>query len=139
VSHISEFLAEKLEEKNVKIKTENQKITFQDPCRLGRHLGIYEAPRKAIEYLEGYELKEMGRNKKRGICCGVTCWMNCSQVSKKIQVQRLQEAKATGADTLVTSCAKCKIHFQCALSDKELSKDIDMDIKDLTEIFAENL
>ena len=139
VFHISEFIEQQLDGKNHKIKSDEQKITFQDPCRLGRHLNIYEAPRNALSHLTGLELKEMAHHHKRSICCGVSGWMNCSQISKQIQVQRLGEAKSTGAETLVTACAKCQIHFKCALKDEKLNLDVGINIKDLTEVFAENL
>jgi Fe-S oxidoreductase len=139
VFHISEFIEQQLDGKNHKIKTDEHKITFQDPCRLGRHLNIYEAPRNALSYLTGLELKEMAHHHKRSICCGVSGWMNCSQISKQIQTQRLGEAKSTGAETLVTACAKCQIHFKCALQDEKLNLNVGIEIKDLTEVFAENL
>ena len=102
-------------------------------------MGIYDAPRDSLALLKNIELVEMPHNRKRGTCCGVSGWKNCSQVSKKIQSKRLFEAKATGADTMITSCAKCKIHFSCALDDNALNQEIQIKIKDLTEIFAENL
>ena len=139
VFHISEFLAEKLIEKKLELKTTDLKVTFQDPCRLGRHMNVYEPPREVIRHLSGIELKEMSHHHKRATCCGVSGWQNCSQVSKQIQGNRLREAKATGADTLVTSCAKCKIHFTCALQDQGLKEEFKLTIKDLTEVFAENL
>jgi heterodisulfide reductase subunit D len=81
----------------------------------------------------------MAHHHKRAICCGVTSWMNCSQISKQIQAQRLREANATGSDTLITACPKCQIHFQCALLDKQLKEEVKFKIKDFTEVFAENL
>ena len=65
--------------------------------------------------------------------------MNCSQISKQIQAQRLGEAKSTGAETLVTACAKCQINFKCAMKDEKLNLDVGIEIKDLAEVFAENL
>ena len=139
VFHISEFIDKQLDGKNHKIKTDEQKITFQDPCRLGRHLNIYEAPRNVLSHLTGFEMKEMAHHHKRSICCGVSGWMNCSQISKQIQSQRLGEAKSTGAETLITACAKCQVHFKCAMKDEKLNLDVGIDVKDLTEVFAENL
>jgi Fe-S oxidoreductase len=51
----------------------------------------------------------------------------------------LREANKTGADTLITPCPKCQIHFQCALQDAQLKEEIKFKIKDFTEVFAENL
>jgi heterodisulfide reductase subunit D len=139
VFHISEFLAEKLVEKKLELETAELKVTFQDPCRLGRHMKVYEPPREVLKHLSGIELREMSHHHKRATCCGVSGWLNCSQVSKQIQANRLREAKATGADVLITSCAKCKIHFTCAMQDQGLQEELKFKIKDLTEVFAENL
>lgn len=139
ITHISEFIADKLEEKKIKLKSDAGKITFQDPCRLGRHLDIYDAPRTVFANMEGVEFKEMAHHHHRSICCGVTGWANCSQVSKQIQTQRLREAHAAGAGTMITACAKCQIHFTCTLQDKKLDQEMNLKIKDITELVAENL
>ena len=139
VFHISEFLADIIANKKPVLKGESQKVTFQDPCRLGRHMNIYEQPRDTLRSIAGIDLVEMAHHHKRSICCGVSGWMNCSQVSKQIQTNRLGEAKETGADILVTSCAKCQIHFKCALDDAELSKEMTFQIKDLTEVVGQSL
>jgi Fe-S oxidoreductase len=60
-------------------------------------------------------------------------------VSKSIQVERLREAKATGAQTLVTTCLKCQIHFKCAQEDPILAEKIAIEIRDLTTLVAERL
>jgi Fe-S oxidoreductase len=139
VFHISEFLSEMISDKNPVLKGESQRVTFQDPCRLGRHMNIYEQPRETLKSISGIDLVEMGHHHKRSICCGVSGWMNCSQVSKQIQVNRLGEAKSTGADILVTSCAKCQIHFNCALKDPKLGEEISIQVLDLTQIVGEAL
>jgi heterodisulfide reductase subunit D len=76
---------------------------------------------------------EMERNRENAVCCGTSGWANCSTGSKQIQVERLLEAKATGAETLVTACPKCQIHLNCALNNLEM----DLKIKDLTVVLAE--
>jgi Fe-S oxidoreductase len=67
-----------------------------------------------MKAIPGIELLEMQHNRRGGICCGTTNWMNCDATSKRIQQSRLTEAKATGAETLVTACPKCQIHFRCS-------------------------
>ena len=116
----------------------SSKVTYQDPCHLGRHLGVYDAPRKVITSL-GFELREMERRRNASVCCGTSCWRACGQVSKSIQVDRLKEARATGADILVTACAKCQIHFKCAQEDPILGEKIAIEIRDLTTLVAERL
>ncbi len=113
-------------------------VTYQDPCHLGRHLGIYDAPRKVMTDL-GLELREMERTRNTSLCCGTSCWRACGQVSKSIQVDRLREARATGAETLVTTCLKCQIHLKCAQEDPILGEQINIQIRDLTTLVAEML
>jgi heterodisulfide reductase subunit D len=139
VQHISEFLAKRLPETSLSLKGDPLTACFQDPCRLGRHMGIYDEPRHALSHWKALSLTEMAHHHKRAICCGVSSWMNCSQVSKQIQARRLREAQATGSDIMVTSCPKCQIHFQCALLDQNLKEEVTFKIKDLTEVVAENL
>jgi Fe-S oxidoreductase len=139
--HISEFVADKLKSDKILYPTNGrqQKVTFQDPCRLGRHLGVYDAPRKVMSSVPGVELTEMTKNGKKAICCGVSNWMNCTTYSKQIQVERLKQAKATGADTLITACPKCEIHLRCAMKDLNLGDGIKMEIKDVATLAAEAL
>ncbi|MEW6092518.1 MAG: (Fe-S)-binding protein [Chloroflexota bacterium] len=139
VLHLSELLAQhglSISEPSDDLPT--TRVTYQDPCRLGRHLGIYDAPRQVIEGI-GLELVEMERNRASSQCCGTSCWRACGQVSKGIQVERLQEAKATGAETLVTTCLKCQIHLKCAQNDPILGEKIAIEIRDLTTLVAERL
>lgn len=115
---------------------EQRRVTFQDPCRLGRHLGEYDAPRQALENI-GLQVVEMENHRGRALCCGTSAWTHCGATAKAIQVDRLQEARATGADLLVTACAKCQIHFKCAQDDPQLKDELDIEIKDLTTLIAE--
>jgi len=119
VLHASELITDLIN--NGKIKFEgklDKKVSYQDPCRLGRHMGVYDAPRNVITSIPGVELVEMERNRENALCCGVSAWMGCGRHSKQMQVERLTEAKNTTADLLVTSCPKCQIHLNCALSEK---------------------
>jgi Fe-S oxidoreductase len=113
-------------------------VTFHDPCRLGRHLGIYDAPRKVLENL-GYKVVEMRHTRRNATCCGTNGWTHCDMSNKAIQVQRLREARATGADVMVTACLKCQIHFRCALMDAQLKGKIGIEMVDLATLIAEQL
>jgi len=114
-------------------------VTYQDPCRLGRHLGIYELPRQIIKAIPGIELVEMEHSCEESICCGTSVWTNCSSCSKEIRVERLSEAKATGAELMITACPKCQIHFKCAMVDKGAEKgpDVKMEVMDLVNLVAD--
>jgi Fe-S oxidoreductase len=138
VVHLTEFLAENLEQLKLS-ENGTRKVTFQDPCRLGRHLGIYEPPREVMAAVPGLELEDMRRSGSKAACCAGGTWSNCDRFAKKIQVERLREARATGAEVLVTACPKCQIHFQCAMKDPNLGDDITIEMKDIAEIVAEAL
>lgn len=131
VLHLSELVADS----KLKTKSQNAKVTFHDPCRLGRHLGVYDAPRKVLEQL-GYQVVEMRHNRRNATCCGTNGWTHCGAANKAIQVQRLREAKATGAEMMVTACLKCQIHFKCALMDKQIADQVGIEMVDLTELVA---
>ena len=136
VMHMTEFLAQKLPETNpVWSDKKNQVVTYQDPCRLGRFAGQYEAPRKLVEMVPGTKLVEMERNRENGLCCGTSAWMSCSACSKAMQLKRLAEAAQTGAKTLITACPKCEIHLACALNDAKLN----LNIIDVYSYLIENL
>ena len=139
VQHITEVIAEAIDQGKIKLKEMNKIVSFQDPCRLGRHLGIYDEPRKAIESVPQLKLKEMARSRNSAICCGVSAWMNCSTYSKSIQLARLKEAKQTGADLLVLACPKCEIHFNCAMKDEKVDEDVKIETIQLVTLIADLL
>ena len=119
VLHSSEFLTNLIDNGKIKFNGKlGKKVSYQDPCRLGRHMGVYDAPRKVITSIAGVELVEMERNRENALCCGVSAWMGCGRHSKQMQIERLTEAKETTADLLVTACPKCQIHLNCTLSEK---------------------
>jgi len=132
VIHFYDLVAKHVNEGAFPLAPVEHTVTYHDPCRLGRMAGIYETPREIIESIPEMNLVEMERNREDAVCCGVSCWANCSRYSKKIQMDRLKEAAATGADTLVTACPKCSIHFACALS----SSGMRMEVKELTNLVA---
>ncbi len=138
ILHISEFLARELPGSKVSFRqAENgaSTVTYQDPCRLGRRAGIYEPPRDLIKLIPGVKFEEMALNRENSVCCGTSAWIECSNCSKTMQVERLQEAMATGAQTLVTACPKCRIHLTCA----EQNTDISLNIADLYSLLLEHI
>jgi heterodisulfide reductase subunit D len=168
VLHISEFLMERVESGDLKLrslggeKNVRKKVTFQDPCRLGKYLGmydsitgsilsiggdglskysgVYEAPRLLLMEA-GFELEEMELSREMANCCGgPNAWINCGTTNKMMQLSRLEEAKATQADVLVTACPKCQVHLKCGqYGEPPPGKDVNIEIKDLVTILAEVL
>ena len=136
VWHLTDFLADRLARADLDWQPpENKKVTFHDPCRLGRFSGIYEPPRQLINLVPGQELHEMQRNRENALCCGTSCWMECSSFSRGMQIERLNEAVDAGANTLITACPKCQIHLSCGLQTTEL----DLEIMDLYTYLARGL
>ena len=139
VQHITELIAGAIDDGKIKLKQLDKTVSFQDPCRLGRHLGIYDEPRKAIASVPQLKLEEMARSRKNAICCGVSAWMNCSTYSKSIQLARLTEAKQTGAELLVLACPKCEIHFNCAMKDERVGEKAKIETIQLVTLIADLL
>jgi len=140
VISFSEFLDLELKEGTLIFPYEIPRtITYQDPCRLGRQLGVYDAPRNVLKAIPGIKLKEMERSREDAICCGVSAWMNCNLYSKAIRMDRLLEAQQI-ADTLITNCPHCLIHFNCLKNEyAETEKKYTLEILDFKEFIAKAL
>ena len=140
VMHITQFLAQELDQGRLAFSSEfTKKVTYHDPCRLGRHMGEYDAPRKLLKAMKkvGVEFTEMDRIRETSLCCGVSAFNYCNDFSKAIRFDRLKEAENT-ADCLVTTCSKCQIHFNCLLTEKRSSEiqKINVEVKDIVVIIA---
>lgn len=136
--HFSQFLAERIERGEVKLAPSRFKTTYQDPCRLGRHMGIYDPPRRILNGA-GDSFQEMRQNRGSALCCGVSGWMNCGQTSRAIQVERLRQARETGAQVLAVACPKCQIHLACSLKDTTVRERYAIEIRDLATLALERL
>ncbi|TET33724.1 MAG: hydrogenase iron-sulfur subunit [Planctomycetota bacterium] len=93
------------------------KVTYHDPCRLVRHLGIVDEPRRLLERIPQVDFREMPYSGRLAYCCGTAGWTGCDAISKKTQLGRLRYAKEIGAEVMLTACPKCFLHFSCARSD----------------------
>ncbi|MBE0521004.1 MAG: (Fe-S)-binding protein [Candidatus Methanoperedenaceae archaeon] len=113
-------------------------VTYHDPCRLGRHMGVYDAPRAALAG-NGVRVTEMEHSKDNALCCGVSNFMNCNEQTKALRIIRMDEAAATGAKTLITTCPKCLAHFNCLKNEKEPVKNYELDVVDLNVFLARQL
>ena len=134
--HMTEFLERELPGKDLPFQpSSNGTITYHDPCRLGRGTGVYEQPREILKLVPETNLVEMPHNRENAICCGTSAWMECSNCSRTVRLERLHEAIKTGAKTLITACPKCQIHFTCAQRNAEL----DLKVEDLYAYIAGSL
>jgi len=137
VYHISQFVRDSVREGKLAFSNSGERVTFHDPCRLGRHMGEYDAPREVLRSFADY--REMARYGKNAACCGVGAWMNCNKYSKQLRLDRVKEAREV-ADTLITACNKCLSHFSCLMTEPEKVEGLpDIKIVDFTEFVARNL
>lgn len=133
--HISQLLADAFKKGKLKSKrTDKVKVSYHDPCYLGRGLKIYDAPREVLASLDGVELVEMVRNRENSFCCGARALGNyVPNLSEDTARERIREFETTGADLLITACAYCKENFQNVMPGKDKVK-----VKDLIEFVNEH-
>lgn len=137
VQHLTEFLAEQAAAGELSFSPAQNGggLTFQDPCRLGRMSDVFQAPRQLLQAVPETVLHEMDRTRENAQCCGTSAWMECSSCSRAMQLERLREARASGAKNLITACPKCQIHLTCAKQNTSL----DLQVTDLFTYLAERL
>jgi len=126
IYHISEYILKENLLEDISFPNLGEvKVTYHDPCRLGRMSKVYDAPREVINKIPGIKLLEMENNRVDADCCGVSSYISCNQNSKLLQESRIKQAIETGADYLITTCPKCLTHFNCYLNEnKELKNKI---------------
>ena len=140
VIHYTTYLAPLMEKLDMKNKL-NYKVTFHDPCYLGRHNGEYEAPRSILNAIPGVELIEMGRCKEQSYCCGGGgggMWLDgfmSDHVNERLSENRVKEAVETGADVLVVCCPYEVSRFEDAV--KSTGNDGKLLVKDIAELIVE--
>jgi Fe-S oxidoreductase len=102
-----------------------EKITYHDPCFLGRHNKVFTPPRAIIDAVPGTTAEEMHRCKNRGFCCGAggaRMWME-ERIGKRINIERIEEALALEPDTISTACPYCLVMLGDAIAAKKSSGD----------------
>ena len=139
VMHHTQFLKTLLDEGRISIeggKYAGKRITFHDPCYLGRANGVYEAPRELIKKLE-VELVEMKRCKSNGLCCGAggaQMFKDAEKGKKEIFVERTEDAIETKPDFIATGCPFCNTMMTDGVKNKEQEKSIQ--VMDIAELVA---
>ncbi len=143
VMHHSQFLQELINNGKVTLKGggefKGKRITYHDSCYLGRANGIYEAPREVLEALDA-ELVEMKRIKAKGFCCGAggaQMWKEPEPGTKDVNVERADEALATGAQTIAVACPFCMVMLSDGV--KARNKENEVNVVDLAELIDRSL
>ncbi len=139
VMHHTQFLKSLIEEGRLKVeggKFKGKRITFHDPCYLGRANGEYEAPRELLEKLE-VELIEMKRCKSRGLCCGAggaQMFKEPEKGDKDINIERSEEAIETKSEIIAAGCPFCNTMLTDGVKAK--NKESDVQVMDVVEMIA---
>ncbi len=140
VVHMAEYLGELIREGRLSPSKEYAKaVTYHDPCYLGRHNGIYDAPRALLQAVPGLELTEMKDHHDNSLCCGGGgggIWTETPK-EERFSNLRIEQAKETGAGVLATTCPYCIANFEESRITLEY-EDL-LEVKDITEILLESL
>lgn len=140
VIHYTEFMAQLLQEGRLKpLKPVEAKVTYHDPCYLGRHSGVYDAPRRLLRAIPGIEVVEMPDSGPDSICCGGgggRIWME-TRKGERLSDLRLEQAAATGASVLAAACPYCILNFDDSLLTTNRLGQIQ--VKDISELLSESL
>jgi Fe-S oxidoreductase len=146
VVHISQYLKELIEQGRLRIDGEfARKVTYHDPCYLGRHNACFDPPREVLGKLPGLDFVELPENRQNSLCCGGgggRIWMHTDKEERFGNI-RLAQAREVGAEVLVTSCPYCISNFEesrlSLMLDEELQEEDTLQIRDLTEVVLESL
>lgn len=138
VIHISQYLFDLIENGRLEPTGKyNKRVTYHDPCYLGRHNGIYDPPREILKRIPGLELIEMPECREDSLCCGGgggRVWMDTPK-GERFSDLRVEQAIKAGAQVLVTSCPYCITNFEDSRLNVKGGENLE--IKDITEILRD--
>ena len=138
VIHMSQYVLELINEGRLELTGDyKEKVTFHDPCYLGRHNNVYDEPRDLLQKVNGLDLIEMENSRKDSLCCGGgggRIWMDTPQKERFSDI-RLKQAKEAGAKVLATSCPYCITNFEESRLNLEY-EDV-LEVRDIVEIISE--
>lgn len=111
-----------------------ERVTYHDPCELGRRSGIFEAPREVLSRVKGLDLVEMPRNREEALCCGGGGGVKASNpnLARRVALERLDEARRLGVNKIVSCCPSCKMSFEETIAEAS----IPLEVLDLVQIVA---
>ena len=140
VKHHADFFSELIRSGHLRLdRAIPKKLTYHDPCYLGRYNGIYKAPREVLHAIPSLDIREMKRSGKESFCCGAGggwMWMD-EKIGKRINIQRLEDALATDPEWISTACPFCVTMFDDAIKSKD--KEESLQIWDIAEIVEQAL
>ena len=137
IFHSTQFIKKLINEGKISFKEKKTKVTYHDPCDLGRASGVYEAPREILRSIPGVELVEMKGNREQCVCCGGggNLEMVNPDLSAGLAQAKIEEIKATGAEIVITACQQCVRTIQTTARRKK----IPMTVMDIIEFVLKNM
>ena len=135
--HASQLLWDLIKQNKLVLKPLDLKVTYHDPCHLGRNTGVFEGPRETIKSIPGIEFVELTNNRNFSNCCGGggNVEMVDPDLSAAVTRRKIQEIQSTGADTVVSSCQQCLR----AIDAGARREGIELNVMDLTQLVAKSL
>ncbi|MDH4217227.1 MAG: heterodisulfide reductase-related iron-sulfur binding cluster [Candidatus Aminicenantes bacterium] len=138
VIHHAEFLQGQIQAGRLKLeKALAKRLTYHDPCYLGRYSDIYDPPRRVLEAIPSLDIREMKRSRRKSQCCGAGggwMWMD-EKIGKRINIHRLEDALATDPEWIATACPFCVTMFDDAIKSKDMENRLKIwDIAELVDL-----
>jgi Fe-S oxidoreductase len=138
VQHYTQLLAELVDGGQLAFGQEvHKKVTYHDPCFLGKHNQIYEEPRYILQQIPGVEFEDLDRSRERSVCCeggGGRMWAEGTNVEERLAHQRVRDAVDMGAEVLAVACPFCLLTLEDAV--KILSLEDKLQVMDIMELVA---
>jgi Fe-S oxidoreductase len=138
VFHYTELISRLLDEGRLTFQGEIKKrVTYHDPCYLGKHNHIFDAPRSILDQIPGLTFIELDRSRERSLCCeggGGRMWLEGTNSEERLAHQRVQEALDAGAEILATACPFCVLTLEDAVKTRGLEDQVQ--VTDLMELVA---
>ncbi len=145
VVHHSELLSHLIETGRLAAtRSVERRVTYHDPCYLGRHNEVYSAPRKVVDAVPGLEPVEMLRCRSNGLCCGAggaRMWME-ERIGKRVNIERIEEALGTAADVISTACPFCMTMLNDAVAQKVQERAVEdgrVEVLDIAELLQRGI
>lgn len=135
--HDTELIETLIRDGSLPLGELNTTVTYHDPCDLGRHGGVYEAPREVLKAIPGLTLVELENNRARSVCCGGggNVEMADPDLSASVAQNKIEEILKTGADTVVTACQQCVR----TITTRARRQKVDLNVCDITELVLKSL
>ncbi len=139
VQHYTQFLTDLLDGGKLTLQNEvRKKVTYHDPCFLGKHNQIYDEPRHILRSIPGVEFEDLDRSRERSVCCeggGGRMWAEGTNIEERLAHQRVRDAVDLGAEVLAVACPFCLLTLEDAV--KILGLDDKIQVMDIMELVAQ--